>query len=205
MRFAGLIRSWQWWVILVATIGAAGAAGTISLLLPGTYRAEATLAVNGPQASRELQLTYAEILTSNAYLAEPAEELGLEIEELREGLRAIPAPGTTLIAVTVDQDSEDEAVRRAAAVADGFAAFLDSNGLGETASVAVIRMPEKADQSSSFVANTIGGAAAGLLCAIVAVSLANRRRGAEEHSSGRSMEETGAGTAPDEHEYVDSR
>ena len=116
MRFFSLVRGQTWWAIVAATVAAAIIGAALSIVLPATYRAEATLLVTGPGASRELQLTYVDLLTSDGFLESLAQSVDATPAELSSGLQAIPAPGTTLIGVVVEEDSYVHGVGRGIAL-----------------------------------------------------------------------------------------
>ena len=194
MRFPGWLRARRWWILLPAALAGAVIALAVSFFLPAQYRAEATLALTGPTASREIQLTYRDLLTSEDHLDDVASGLGLTTNELRDGLRAIPAPGTLLIAVSVTNGDASEAARRANAVADNFPRFLDESGVAASESVIVAQRATSADELTSYAANTLLGAAVGLLAA-AAVLVFSPSAPNTSQSVGQSR--------PEEHQFVD--
>lgn len=155
--------------MLAATVAAGIIGAALSIVLPASYRAESTLLVTGPTASRELQLTYVDLLKSDGFLAVAAEASGIPAAELDEGLKAIPAPGTTLIGIVVEEDDEGRAIAEANTVAGAFGPYLAANGLGEEGTIAIVREADSATRSPSFAVNTATGAVAGFLAALGAV------------------------------------
>jgi capsular polysaccharide biosynthesis protein len=197
--FLSLFRGRTWWAVLAATAAAGIIGAALSIVLPASYRAEATLLVTGPTASRELQLTYVDLLKSDAFLADVARESGATLAELREGLKAIPAPGTTLIGVVVEDTERDAAIEEANVVAERFDGYLVANGLGAPGTVAIVREAESASRSPSFITNSATGAVAGFLAAVAAAVFLAGRPG---HAPGEEgLEQTVGG---DDYEYGDS-
>jgi hypothetical protein len=196
-----VFRARLWWAVLIATLAGALVAASVSLLLPRTYRAEATLALAGPEASRELQLTYVEVLTSPDYLRFAAAGSSMSGPELSRGLRAIPSPGTLLIAVVATSTSRERATLRASLVAGRLGEYLAESGIGGvTAGVTVIRSASTARQTAPIAANTAVGAMAGLLCAAAAGAAVARRNQSPPPEQG----ESAVIGAIDEREIVDS-
>jgi hypothetical protein len=196
-----VFRARLWWAVLVATLAGGLVAASISLLLPRSYRAEATLALTGPEASRELQLTFVEILTSPDYLRFAAEGSPMDGAELSRGLRAIPSPGTLIIAVVATSTSRDRAILRANLAAERFGDYLAASGIGgTTAGIALVRSATGARQTAPLAANTVAGAMAGLLCAAAVGAAVARRPGGT--APGETEDQLIGAT--DEHKVADS-
>lgn len=158
-------------LVAFATIAGAFAAFALSAIMAGQEGAAATLVLTGPGASRERQMTYAEILLADAFLERPAAALGLDPDDLRDTLRAIPAPGTFLIRLEARAGNKDEAVRRVRTVSEAFVAYLDQTGLATTSAVA-IASPARPDSSSNpGLAAALAGGAAGFLSSVTILSL----------------------------------
>jgi capsular polysaccharide biosynthesis protein len=188
MRFLPRSLGRRWWALLGATIGGGLLAAAVSVALPVDERATATIVVAGPTASRELQLTYADLLVSDAYLAGVASDLGEDPDDLREGLRAVPSPGTTVIEVVVTDGDGDDAIEQANAVAQSFPAFLERTGLGAPESARVVELAESSRKLDSLRANAAVGAAAGLLAGAAALALLEGRAGRAGAASQRPTE-----------------
>jgi len=137
----------------------------------GREDAAATLVLTGPGASRERQMTYAELLLADAFLERPAVTLGLDPDDLRNALDAIPAPGTFLIRLEARAASKDEAVRRARSVSEAFVAYLDQTGLATTSAVAIASPARPTSSSNPGVAAALAGGAAGFLSSVTILSL----------------------------------
>jgi capsular polysaccharide biosynthesis protein len=179
MRLVRSLLGRRWLILAVATVIAGLAAAAGSLAVPESHRAEAVLVVTGPEASRERQLTFADLLKRDEYLAVPAGLLGISVESLSDGLRTIPAPGTLLVAVTVTNRHESRAIERANAVADSFPGWLVSRGLAGEDAVAIVERAANAKSQSVVGANGVAGAALGLLAAAGAFAYLDRRSKAQ--------------------------
>jgi capsular polysaccharide biosynthesis protein len=184
-----LLRHQRWFLIALAALTGAAVALAISGTLPARYRAETAILVSGENASRELQLSYAELIVSDNYLEVPAADLGIPVDELREGLRAIPAPGTTIVGIAVTLRDDVDAIERANSVAANFGPYLEANGLGRAENAAVIGRSTSARRLTSTVGNVLAGAAAGAVAGLAAFeAAARRRRTALNAAAGRTIE-----------------
>ena len=195
MRALRWFRLSTWGLLAVAAAAGVLVALGLSVAMPDRYRAEATLALTGESATRELQLTYAQMLTSAAYLAEVAPGLGISADELSDGLRAVPAPGTVLIGIFVTNGNEQEAIERANAVADGFGAFLVDSDVSESGSVVVTQRATEAAPTGSTWANALLGGSVAFVCAAAILVFARPRRGAGVEESRQER--------PEEREVID--
>jgi non-specific protein-tyrosine kinase len=124
-----IIRKW-FWLILLATVLAAGSSYIASLLAVPVYRTTATLMVSqviesrNPDAgdifaSQQLAQTYVQLITKEPILRATVETLGLDRDwrTLRSQVSASPIQGTQLLAVNV----VDTSPARAKAIADQIA------------------------------------------------------------------------------------
>jgi polysaccharide biosynthesis transport protein len=152
---------------VLATVAGGLGAAALTAALPRDYRAEATLVLTGPGASRDRQLTYVQLASSRRHLEGVSARTGISIPDLRKSVRVVPAPGSFVIGVFATDEDPGRAAAIANAVAESFPGFLLEAGIADPESVELaVRADPPERPLASLAFNAVLGACIGALAAL---------------------------------------
>lgn len=174
----------KWWLILLCTLLAAGAAflWTKCFVTP-IYRASVTLYVNNTQsgervdsisssslsASKQLVNTYISIIKSNTVLEQVAEQAGQDCgpETLRDALSAEQVGDTELFTVHILHEDPETAARIANAVAEVAPGEIGNIVEGSSAKIVDYATVPGSHDTPNYRERTVMGGAIGCVLAVV--------------------------------------
>ncbi|WDH79444.1 polysaccharide biosynthesis tyrosine autokinase [Microbacterium esteraromaticum] len=180
LDFATLMR--RGWLMLVAGV-LVGVLGGVAyfMLTPKVYTASATgfiassgdALVSGADEASARAASYVSLISSGTVRDAIASELGEEPGSLQGNLSARVVPGSTLIEVTAQSQSPEQAVKLASGALDGLVAVIDeieSQG-GQTARITVVPLDDAVQPSTPSTPQLrpalLVGALAGLVGGVV--------------------------------------